>query len=266
MSFEGSYLGANDRISEQAIMECKICWTPYEPAEGDDTRQVEPGTPFAALPEDWSCPNCSAPKEQFMVLEDPSAADLLEANRIAAVTARLVADFREVYHAKMRDVPIVNKTLQVEAVGFTRHGDHLLGVLVSPWFMNLVLLPDAGQDWSGLVAGDKEVISFPSGDYEFIHNTRELTGGYKACSLFSPMHEFTRQKDATDVARAVMQALFQEEHRADTDRAADIRASREEALAAAEEAVRADAEAETDAEPSRRAVITGGLSHPAEAG
>ena len=46
MSFEGSYLGANDRISEQAIMECKICWTPYEPAEGDDTRQVEPGTPF----------------------------------------------------------------------------------------------------------------------------------------------------------------------------------------------------------------------------
>ena len=53
MSFEGSYLGANDRISEQAIMECKICWTPYEPAEGDDTRQVEPGTPFAALPEDW---------------------------------------------------------------------------------------------------------------------------------------------------------------------------------------------------------------------
>ena len=86
MSFEGSYLGANERISEQAIMECKICWTPYEPAEGDDTRQVEPGTPFSALPEDWSCPNCSAPKEQFMVLEDPGAADLLEANRIAAVT------------------------------------------------------------------------------------------------------------------------------------------------------------------------------------
>ena len=55
--FEGSFLGANDKISARAIMECKICWTPYDPAEGDDTRQIAPGTPFVALPEDWKCPN-----------------------------------------------------------------------------------------------------------------------------------------------------------------------------------------------------------------
>ncbi|NNK67985.1 MAG: rubredoxin, partial [Rhodobacteraceae bacterium] len=71
--FEGSYLGAADKISPLAIMECKICWTPYDPAHGDDYRQVEPGTPFLALPDDWSCPNCSAPKEQFLVLEDPGS-------------------------------------------------------------------------------------------------------------------------------------------------------------------------------------------------
>ena len=52
MSFEGSYLGAADRISRQAIMECKICWTPYDPAEGDEFRQIDPGTPFSELPED----------------------------------------------------------------------------------------------------------------------------------------------------------------------------------------------------------------------
>ena len=34
--FEGSYLGASDKFSARAIMECKICWTPYDPAEGDD--------------------------------------------------------------------------------------------------------------------------------------------------------------------------------------------------------------------------------------
>lgn len=50
--FEGSYLGANDRIGPAAVMECKICWTPYDPAMGDDFRQILPGTPFAALPED----------------------------------------------------------------------------------------------------------------------------------------------------------------------------------------------------------------------
>ena len=251
MSFEGSYLGASDRISAQAIMECKICWTPYDPAEGDDFRQVEPGTPFADLPEDWSCPNCSAPKEQFMVLEDPGSDALREAARIGVLTDRLVADFTEVYHAKMRDVPIVNKALRVEAVGFRAWNGHVLGVLVSPWFMNLVLLPD-GQDWSGLVPGTKEVVAFPSGEYEFLHNTREMTGGNKACSLFSPMHDFTRQKDATDVARAVMVALFQKEHRAETDRAADIRAAREEALAEPAPVL--------DPAPTRRAVLTAGLA------
>ncbi|MBT9384204.1 [NiFe]-hydrogenase assembly chaperone HybE [Pseudooceanicola sp. CBS1P-1] len=261
--FEGSYLGAADRISPQAIMECKVCWTPYDPAEGDATRQIDPGTPFAALPSDWSCPTCSAPAEQFMVLEDPGAADLLEANRISALTARLVDDFNEVWHSKMRDVPLVNKALRVEAVGFRAHEGQVLGVLVSPWFMNLILLPD-GQTWE-LTAGEKEVIAFPSGDYEFIHNARPLTGPYKACSLFSPMGDFTRQKDAVEVAEAVMLALFDPENQAETDRAADIRAAREAEAEAEAEAAAAEAPEEppvpilTD-RPSRRSVLTAGLA------
>lgn len=259
--FEGSFLGAQDKISPQAIMECKICWTPYDPAEGDDYRQVEPGTAFIDLPHDWSCPNCSGPKEQFMVLEDPGAESMVEARRLDALTGRLVADFREIWHAKMRDVPMVNKTLSVEAVGFRVHDGRPLGVLISPWFMNLVMLPAEAEDWSGLVPGAKELIAFPSGVYEFIHNTREMIGGYKACSLFSPMGDFSSQMQAQEVAREVMTALFQEEHRAETDRAADIRASREADLAAAEAA-----RAETDTvpaipeTPSRRSLITGGMA------
>ena len=249
--FEGSFLGAADKISPQAIMECKICWTPYDPAEGDDFRQVAPGTAFTDLPDDWSCPNCDAPKEQFMVLEDPGAEALAEAAAIRVVTDRLVADFNEVWHSTMRGVPLVNKALSVEAVGFQRYEGLILGVLVSPWFMNLILLPD-GDDWSDLAPGTKEVIGFPSGNYEFIHNIREMTGGYKACSLFSPMGDFATQKAATDVARAVMAALFDPANRAETDRAADIRAQREAELTPEEPPV--------DQAPTRRAVITGGLT------
>ena len=29
--FEGSYMGASAKISPAAIMECKICWSVYEP-------------------------------------------------------------------------------------------------------------------------------------------------------------------------------------------------------------------------------------------
>jgi [NiFe] hydrogenase assembly HybE family chaperone len=254
--FEGSFLGAEDKISAQAIMECKICWTPYDPAEGDDYRQVEAGTPFLALPDDWSCPNCGAPKEQFMVLEDPGSENMAETARLDALSAKLVAEFREIWHAKMRDLPMVNKLLSVEAVGFRMVDGRHLGVLISPWFMNLIQLPAEDEEWSNLVPGAKELIAFPSGEYEFIHNTRDLIGGYKACSLFSPMGDFSTQMQAQEVARAVMVALFDEGNRADTDRTADIRAEREAALAQVEED---DVPILTDV-PTRRAVISGGLA------
>ncbi len=266
MRFEGSFLGANDKISPQAIMECKICWTPYDPAEGDDTRQVMPGTPFLALPDDWKCPNCDAPKEQFLVSEDPGSDAAQDAGMIAERTTLLETDFTEVWHDKMRDVPIVNKALHVQAVGFRMHDGRPLGVLISPWFMNLVQLPAQGEDWTDLNPGAKEHLDFASGEYEFIHNVRQMVGGYKACSLFSPMNEFKTQAQAVDVAEAVMVALFDEGNRAETDRAGDIRAAREEQIAVAEAA---EAEQADDAAPvlgdapSRREVITAGLSDPA---
>lgn len=258
VGFEGSYLGAEAKISPRATMECKICWTPYDPAEGDETRQIPPGTPFVALPEDWKCPTCDGPKEQFMVLDDPDA--VAEAALEQAV-ARLVAEFKEIHASKMRDTPLSNKSLHVEAVGFRLWNGRYLGVLVTPWFMNLTLLPGPDDDWSGLTTGEKELIEFPSGVYEFIHTVRDEMGGYKGCSLFSPMNDFTSQLQATDVAREVMQALFSEEHREETDNAATIRRMREEELAAAAET----APKPLDPAPSRRAVLTAGLSDATEA-
>ena len=251
VGFEGSYLGATDKISPQAIMECKICWTPYDPAEGDDTRQVLPGTAFTDLPEDWTCPGCSAPKAQFLVREDPGAASAPLMAEMERRTKALVADFTEVFNSKMRDVPMVNHALHVQAVDFRPWEGGFLGTLVSPWFMNLIFLPPAGYPLKA--ATEKETIRFPSGDYEFLHNARELTGPYLACSLFSPMGDFTSQLQATDVARAVMVELFKPENRAETDRAAEIRAAREAELNPQE------AKPAPETVPSRRTLITGGL-------
>jgi len=58
--------GTRQDLSDEARMECGICWTVYDPAEGDAAAQIAPGTPFAALPEEWHCPNCDAPKSKFM--------------------------------------------------------------------------------------------------------------------------------------------------------------------------------------------------------
>lgn len=68
--FEGSYLGDEARIADDARLECGICWWIYDPAVGDPVWQIPPGTPFAVLPEHWRCPHCDAPKYRFMVVQD----------------------------------------------------------------------------------------------------------------------------------------------------------------------------------------------------
>jgi len=298
--FEGSYMGAAAKIGPAAVLECKICWTPYDPAEGDETRQIPPGTPFLALPEDWKCPVCDGAKAQFMVVRDAPAgaagagaatnpaADPAAGAMVAAVRG-LEAAFREIHNAKMRDVPFSNKALSVEAVGFRPWEGRYLGVLVAPWFMNLVLLPGPGADWSDLRTGEKELVAFPSGLYEFIHTNRPGLGGYKGCSLFSPMAEFASQLKATEVARAVMAALFDPANREETDARVTIRRAREAELAAAGATAGAPADAALDASPdaapdappdaapgaasgaaraapSRREVLTGGLAGATRAG
>ncbi len=44
---------------------CTICGYVYDPAEGDASAGIAPGTSFADLPEDWVCPDCGVGKDMF---------------------------------------------------------------------------------------------------------------------------------------------------------------------------------------------------------
>jgi rubredoxin len=44
---------------------CDVCGYVYDPAEGDPENGVSAGTSFEALPDDWVCPVCGAPKSEF---------------------------------------------------------------------------------------------------------------------------------------------------------------------------------------------------------
>ncbi len=48
--------------------ECNLCGYVYDPEEGDPSQGIEAGTTFADLPEDWTCPDCGAGKEEFEVV------------------------------------------------------------------------------------------------------------------------------------------------------------------------------------------------------
>lgn len=58
------------RIDDATKMECKICWYLYDPADGDPVEQIEPGTPFRALPDYWRCPQCDAEPGAFIPATD----------------------------------------------------------------------------------------------------------------------------------------------------------------------------------------------------
>jgi rubredoxin len=56
--------GSQNQEDTMDKYECP-CGYIYDPAEGDFEHGIESGTPFAALPEDWVCPQCGAEKEHF---------------------------------------------------------------------------------------------------------------------------------------------------------------------------------------------------------
>ena len=122
--------------------------------------------------------------------------------------ARVEAAFRAIAAGRMRGLPLVNAALEVEAVGFAHWDAHWLGCLVTPWFMNLVLLPREAAAWPSVPAGDKVAYRFPAGVYDFIAGREEAIGEYQACSLFSPMLEFADHESARLTAQAALQALF----------------------------------------------------------
>ena len=43
---------------------CNVCGYIYDPANGDGA-SIPPGTAFEDLPDDWTCPECGAGKDEF---------------------------------------------------------------------------------------------------------------------------------------------------------------------------------------------------------
>ena len=50
--------------------ECLICGYVYDPEVGDPDNGVDPDTTFEDLPDDWTCPECGAEKDEFEKQED----------------------------------------------------------------------------------------------------------------------------------------------------------------------------------------------------
>ena len=63
---------------ENKKYKCAKCGYTYDPEVGDPKHGIEPGTPFEDLPEDWKCPRCRKPKDQFVEKEEKEVPTYME--------------------------------------------------------------------------------------------------------------------------------------------------------------------------------------------
>lgn len=122
--------------------------------------------------------------------------------------ARVEAVFAEIAQTRMTGVPVVNDALGVAMRGACAHDGWRLGVLITPWFMNVMAF--GPEDEAPARVGEKRPVALPSGAYEAIRGHEEALGFYWAISLFSPMFEFATMEAAIATADAAMAEIMAE--------------------------------------------------------
>ena len=118
--------------------------------------------------------------------------------------AGLVAFHRRVQEERMAGVALLNPVLMVAAIGFHDHPLGRLGILLTPWCMNLVLRPldDCAAP------GTERERTLSAGHVTFLGYSVEPLGGYEAASLLTTMEELEDQPTACAVAEAALAALL----------------------------------------------------------
>lgn len=151
-------------------------------------------------------------------------------NPAELLAQRLEQTFRRIAATRMAGVPVLNRALQVQALGFAPlpptadEAPALLGVLLTPWFMNLLRVPpelaaapgaepasasvDASVSAPGwLTEGRSAERRIGAHQLTFVGAFEATLGRYEQCSLFSPMFQFADQGAAVATAREVLRLL-----------------------------------------------------------
>lgn len=135
------------------------------------------------------------------MFEPLSADDVTRVNQ-------LVAEFARIGDERMKDIGLYNPALKVEAVGFRRWEDWVAGILVTPWFMNFMLLPSDPGQLAGAEVGSKRSLAMPCGEVLCTLGEVEGIGPYLASSLYSPMGRFDVHAVAVTTAWAAVDKFF----------------------------------------------------------
>ncbi|RKZ70241.1 MAG: hypothetical protein DRQ44_01255 [Gammaproteobacteria bacterium] len=147
----------------------------------------------------------------------PKPVEPVDLHILESKVALLETTFNTIYKERMNDVPIINNKIKVRAIGFQHWQNSYLCIMITPWFMNLMLLPGESENWDDMQETSSSKHTFPSGNYQFLVGYEPDIGKYQMCSLFSPMFEFTCDAAAVETAEIVIKELMNIENVEEVD-------------------------------------------------
>ncbi|KAA3649224.1 MAG: [NiFe]-hydrogenase assembly, chaperone, HybE [Proteobacteria bacterium] len=115
------------------------------------------------------------------------------------------AHFDTVWRTAMQGLPFVNDALQVRALRFERIDGDWLGGLVTPWCVQLMLLPGGGTLWADVSAGTRSAVALPVGMLPFIADSSD--GTLQAFQYFPLVNSVSGLPDMASAEAVVLDAL-----------------------------------------------------------
>ena len=132
---------------------CTICKYEYDPAQGDPTQGIAPGTPFEALPADWKCPRCKQGKEKFEPVAEmkanPYAGTQTEKNLHAAFAGESEARNKYTYFASKAKTEGYEQIAALFLQTAENEKEH-----AKLWFKELNGIGDTAENLAAAAAGE----------------------------------------------------------------------------------------------------------------
>jgi len=127
--------------------------------------------------------------------------------------SKLEACFNRIWKDSMEGIQILNNDLVVEAVEFQQWDNRVVGMMVTPWFINLIMLPKEEENWEKEELGAREKFNFPQKECLMTINDTQGFGYCKTFSLYSPVNDFPNPESARIAAAIFLRDLLDESKR-----------------------------------------------------
>ena len=108
---------------------------------------------------------------------------------------------------------MLHPRVHVQAVGFHKWKYFWLGIIVTPWCMNVILAKGQPSKWKSIPRRTPPALSRSRpGCMIFISVKDRILGEYQMCSLMSPLEEVVSDHEmAVEIAKAALEELMKPE-------------------------------------------------------